>query len=67
MITSMTPAERRNPDLLNGSRRRRVARGSGTSVQAVNQLLKQFAQMRKLMRQVASGRMPSLQELVGGR
>jgi signal recognition particle subunit SRP54 len=67
MITSMTPAERRNPDLLNGSRRRRVARGSGTSVQAVNQLLKQFAQMRKLMRQVSSGRMPSLQELVGGR
>jgi signal recognition particle subunit SRP54 len=67
IITSMTPAERRNPEILNGSRRRRIARGSGTSVQAVNQLVKQFAQMRKLMRQLSSGKLPSLQELVGGR
>jgi signal recognition particle subunit SRP54 len=66
-ITSMTPAERRNPEILNGSRRRRIAHGSGTSVQAVNQLVKQFAQMRKLMRQLSSGKLPSLQELVGGR
>ncbi len=43
IITSMTPEERRNPELLDGSRRRRIARGSGTSVQAVNQLVKQFA------------------------
>ncbi len=67
IITSMTPEERRNPEILNGSRRRRIARGSGTSVQAVNQLVKQFAQVRKLMRQLASGRMPSLEGLVGGR
>ncbi len=67
VITSMTPEERRNPEILNGSRRRRIARGSGTSVQAVNQLVKQFAQMRSLMKQLSSGRMPSLQELMGGR
>ena len=63
----MTPEERRNPELLDGSRRRRIARGSGTSVQAVNQLVKQFAEMRKLMRQLSSGKMPSLQGLLGGR
>ena len=67
IITSMTPEERRRPEILSGSRRRRIARGSGTSVQAVNQLVKQFAQMRKLMRQLSSGKMPSLQQLVGGR
>ena len=46
IILSMTPGERANPDVLNGSRRRRVARGSGTSVQEVNQLLNQFRQAR---------------------
>ena len=48
-------------------RRRRIARGSGTSVQAVSQLVKQFAQMKKLMKQMAGGKMPSLQQLAGGR
>jgi signal recognition particle subunit SRP54 len=67
IITSMTPEERANPGLLNGSRRRRVARGSGTNVQAVNQLVKQFGQMQKVMRQLSSGRMPSLSQLTGGR
>ena len=67
IITSMTREERRNPGILNGSRRRRIARGSGTSVQAVNQLVKQFSQMQKVMRQVSQGRMPSLSQLVGGR
>ncbi|MDQ4072307.1 MAG: signal recognition particle protein, partial [Actinomycetota bacterium] len=67
IITSMTPEERRNPGILNGSRRRRIARGSGTSVQAVNQLVKQFSQMQKMMRQLSQGRMPSLSQLVGGR
>jgi signal recognition particle subunit SRP54 len=67
IILSMTPAERANPRLINGSRRRRIARGSGTSVQAVSQLVKQFDQMKKVMRQLASGKMPSLQQLVGGR
>ena len=67
IITSMTAEERANPAILNGSRRRRIARGSGTSVQAVNQLVKQFSQMQKMMRQLAGGKMPSLAQLTGGR
>ncbi|MBI3922068.1 MAG: signal recognition particle protein [Armatimonadetes bacterium] len=59
IIYSMTPVERRNPDLLNGSRRRRIALGSGTTVQEVNQLLNQFRQMKKMMKQLGGGkRMP---------
>ncbi len=50
IIKSMTPKERENPDIINGSRKRRIANGSGTSVQEVNQLLKQFEQMRKMMK-----------------
>jgi len=64
IILSMTPEERRRPDLIKGSRRLRIARGSGTNVQAVNQLVKQFAQVRKLMRQVGRGRMPDLGALM---
>ena len=60
IILSMTPQERRHPELIKGSRRLRIARGSGTNVQAVKQLIKQFEQMRKVMRQVAQGRMPDL-------
>jgi signal recognition particle subunit SRP54 len=56
----MTAEERRRPDLIKGSRRLRIARGSGTNVQAVNQLVKQFAQVRKVMRQVGRGKMPDL-------
>ena len=67
IITSMTPAERGDPSILNGSRRRRIARGSGTSVQAVNQLVKQFGQMQKLMRSLSEGKMPNISQLVGGR
>jgi signal recognition particle subunit SRP54 len=67
IITSMTPEERANPQILNGSRRRRIARGSGTSVQAVNQLVKQFGQMKKMMRQLQQGKMPSMAQLGGGR
>jgi signal recognition particle subunit SRP54 len=67
IILSMTPAERANPKLIDGSRRRRIARGSGTNVQAVGQLVKQFAHMRKLMKQVAGGKMPDLQQLAGRR
>jgi signal recognition particle subunit SRP54 len=51
IIASMTPDERRRPEIINGSRRQRVARGSGTSVQDVNRLLKQYAQLRKMMKQ----------------
>ncbi len=60
IIKSMTLAERRHPEIINGSRRRRIASGSGTSVQEVNQLLSQFKQMRKLMKQIGRGGMPAL-------
>jgi signal recognition particle subunit SRP54 len=56
IILSMTLEERRNPDLINGSRRRRIARGSGSTTQAVNQLLDQFHEMRTMMRQMSSGK-----------
>ena len=52
MILSMTPQERRLPNIINGSRRRRIATGSGTSVQDINKMLKQFAQMRKMMKNI---------------
>ncbi len=58
IILSMTLQERHNPDILNGSRRKRIARGSGTSVQEVNQLLEQFSQMRTMIRQMSSGKGP---------
>jgi signal recognition particle subunit SRP54 len=56
IIHSMTPGERQDPSILNGSRRKRVAMGSGTTVQAVNQLLKQFDETRKMMKMVATGK-----------
>ncbi|GCE18799.1 signal recognition particle protein [Dictyobacter kobayashii] len=58
MILSMTKEERRNPDIMNGSRRKRIARGSGTTVQEVNQLLDQFNEMRTMIRQMSSGKGP---------
>jgi signal recognition particle subunit SRP54 len=69
IILSMTPEERRRPELIKGSRRLRIAQGSGTNVQAVKQLIKQFESTRKIMRQVAQGRMPDLGALMrqGGR
>jgi signal recognition particle subunit SRP54 len=70
IILSMTPEERRRPELIKGSRRLRIAKGSGTNVQQVNGLVKQFAQMRKLMQQIGKGRMPDLGALMrpgGGR
>jgi signal recognition particle subunit SRP54 len=67
IITSMTAAERANPKIIDGSRRRRIAAGSGTNVQAVSNLVKQFAQMQKLMRQMARGKMPSLAQIASGR
>src|SRR5918999_517585 len=57
IIQSMTPAERQDPNILTGSRRRRIARGSGTTLQDVNRLVKQFGEMQRMMRQLAgSGR-----------
>jgi signal recognition particle subunit SRP54 len=64
IILSMTPEERRRPELIKGSRRLRIANGSGTNVSAVNQLVKQFGQMRKVMKQFSGGRMPDLGALM---
>ena len=66
IILSMTPEERRRPELIKGSRRLRIARGSGTNVQQVNRLVKQFGQMRKVMRQVGRGKMPDIGALMRG-
>ena len=59
LILSMTPEERRRPEIIGGSRRRRIARGSGTTPRDVNQLLNQFRQVQKLTRQLASGKLPA--------
>jgi signal recognition particle subunit SRP54 len=56
IINSMTPRERRNPDVLNGSRKRRIAAGSGTTVYEVNQLVKQFKDMQKMIKQMGNKR-----------
>ncbi|MDR1742108.1 MAG: signal recognition particle protein [Synergistaceae bacterium] len=66
VIQSMTPAERRNPKIIKGSRRRRIAVGSGTSVQTVNQLLAQYEQMKKLYKSFSSGGGGMLKSLLGG-
>ncbi|MBK8901848.1 MAG: signal recognition particle protein [Anaerolineaceae bacterium] len=66
IIRSMTPQERRNPKILKASRKRRVAAGSGTSVQDVNALLKQFQEMQKMMKQLTKGRGRGLRNLLGG-
>jgi signal recognition particle subunit SRP54 len=66
IIDSMTPEERRHPELIKASRRRRIALGSGTSTPDVNRLLKQFAEMQRLMKQLGSGRMPKLGGGLGG-
>jgi signal recognition particle subunit SRP54 len=58
MILSMTKAERRNPEIIDGSRRKRIAGGSGTSVQELNQLLETFREMRTMIRQMSSGKGP---------
>jgi signal recognition particle subunit SRP54 len=60
IIDSMTPAERQHPEVIKASRRRRIAAGSGTSAADVNRLLKQFDEMRRMIRRVASGRLPGL-------
>jgi signal recognition particle subunit SRP54 len=66
IILSMTPEERHRPELIKGSRRLRIARGSGTNVQQVNRLVKQFSQMRKVMRQMGRGKMPDVGALMRG-
>jgi signal recognition particle subunit SRP54 len=60
IVRSMTPGERANPAIIDGSRRTRIARGSATSVAQVNHLLKQFGEMRKMMRQMSTGSAPAM-------
>jgi signal recognition particle subunit SRP54 len=71
IINSMTPKERRNPDLLNGSRKARIAKGSGTSPAQVNQVYKQWQQMEKMMSKLSKGGMKGMlrgmQGMMGGR
>jgi signal recognition particle subunit SRP54 len=71
LIHSMTPAERRGPEIINGSRRRRIARGSGLEVRDVNQLLRQFRDMKKMMKtmtkMMGKGRSPDLGSVMGNR
>ncbi|MBA1445084.1 MAG: signal recognition particle protein [Chromatiales bacterium] len=67
IINSMTPQERRFPAILKGSRKRRIAAGSGTQVQEVNKLLKQFAQMQKMMKKMKGGGMKKMLRGLGGR
>ena len=57
IVLSMTPKERKNPDIIKASRKTRIAKGSGTSVQEVNKLLQQFEQMKKMMKMMGNGKM----------
>jgi signal recognition particle subunit SRP54 len=65
IVLSMTPQERRTPHLINGPRRSRIARGSGTTIQQVNQLLQARKQMEKMMKQMGKGKLPSLAAVTG--
>ena len=66
IIQSMTPEERGNPDLMNPSRRRRLAAGSGRPIVEVNRMIKQFDQMRKMMKQVTNGNLNGMENMMGG-
>ena len=66
IINSMTPKERRNPDIIKGSRKRRIAAGSGTQVPEVNRLLKQFYDMQTMMKKLKGGGMMNLLRGLGG-
>jgi len=65
IVYSMTPKEREDPDLLNPSRRRRIASGSGQSVQNVNRMIKQFKQSRDMMNKMSKGNMAGMEQLMG--
>jgi len=66
IINSMTPAERTTPEIIRGSRKRRIAAGSGTQVQDVNRLLKQFLQMQKMMKRMGKGGLAKALKRGGG-
>ncbi len=65
IINSMTPQERRFPDVIRGSRKKRIAQGSGTQIQAVNRLLKQHGQMQKMMKKMGKGGMARMMRKMG--
>jgi len=67
IINSMTPKERRNPDILNGSRKRRITEGSGTNLQDLNRLIKQHKQMQKVMKKMKGGGLANMMRGMGGR
>jgi signal recognition particle subunit SRP54 len=66
IINSMTPKERANPDILNGSRKRRITQGSGTNIQDLNRLLKQHKQMAKMMKKMKGKGMANMMRGLGG-
>jgi len=65
IIHSMTPAERAKPQIINASRKKRIGKGSGTSIQQVNQLLKQFDQMSKMMKMMQGGGGKRMMQMMG--
>jgi signal recognition particle subunit SRP54 len=65
IINSMTPQERRFPDVIRGSRKKRIAMGSGTQIQAVNRLLKQHTQMQRMMKKMGKGGMAGMMRKLG--
>jgi signal recognition particle subunit SRP54 len=65
IINSMTPQERRFPDIIRGSRKKRIAQGSGLQVQAINKLLKQHTQMQKMMKKLGGGGMGKMMKQLG--
>jgi signal recognition particle subunit SRP54 len=67
IVLSMTKKERQNTDILNGSRRKRIAAGSGTSVEEVNRFLKQFLEMKKMMNKLTKGGLGGLMSMFGGK
>jgi signal recognition particle subunit SRP54 len=67
IINSMTPKERRFPDFIKGSHKRRIAAGSGTEIQAINQLLKQFMTMQKMMKKASGGGMMKMMRGLQGK
>jgi signal recognition particle subunit SRP54 len=67
IIHSMTKQERENPKILNGSRRKRIAKGSGTEVTEVNQLIKQFSQMGKMMKMMQGGGSQKMMQMMQGK
>jgi signal recognition particle subunit SRP54 len=66
MVMAMTKKERQNPDIIDASRRKRIAKGSGLQVSDVNNLLQQFRAMRQMMRGMGKGEMPNLGAMMGG-